>query len=334
MKNKKSFGLFQGRLARSMFFLVIIVMFGWVPSVNAEVRVADFLEWATPLQIAKVEKTYDKAIGEKVSWSFYSSGGEMTEALINGEVDIAYAQGMLPFVTAINKGLPIKMVGIALTYKGGTDCMVRNALGITKDNAKELEGKKIAVPFNTMADFDMRMTMRHLGVDHNKVDVINAPAADVAYLFLETEVDVACNFGKNSLSKMKRIGKPLLTHAEKGEAGMLFLDIITVTEKFAEEKPEALRRFLKVTAEANAAFARDKSKIDIIANDAGLSVERAMEQITKDFYFPTVEEQFKSFFSDDGHATTQLPFMGKLFATDEFPAKSDYSKYIDTSFLK
>ncbi len=34
-------------------------------SASADVNVAYFLEWATPNQIAKVEKTYDKALGRK-----------------------------------------------------------------------------------------------------------------------------------------------------------------------------------------------------------------------------------------------------------------------------
>ena len=34
----------------------------------------------------------------------------MTEAMLAGDIDIAYSQGLAPFVTAIQQGAPIKMV--------------------------------------------------------------------------------------------------------------------------------------------------------------------------------------------------------------------------------
>lgn len=42
------------------------------------VNVAFFLEWATPNQIAKVEKAYDEAMGVDVNWTDFSTGVQMT----------------------------------------------------------------------------------------------------------------------------------------------------------------------------------------------------------------------------------------------------------------
>ena len=39
-----------------------------------KVNVAFFLEWATPNQIAKVDKTYDKAMGVGVNWTDFKTG--------------------------------------------------------------------------------------------------------------------------------------------------------------------------------------------------------------------------------------------------------------------
>ncbi len=64
-------------------------------SAIADVNVAYFLEWATPNQIAKVEKVYDEAIGEKINWINFASGGAMTEAMLAGDIDIAYSTGCL-----------------------------------------------------------------------------------------------------------------------------------------------------------------------------------------------------------------------------------------------
>ncbi len=67
------------------------------------VNVAFFLEWATPNQIAKVDKVYDEAMGVDVNWTDFSTGVAMTEAMLAGDIDIAYSQGLAPFVTAISR---------------------------------------------------------------------------------------------------------------------------------------------------------------------------------------------------------------------------------------
>ena len=303
------------------------------PAAMADVNVAYFLEWATPNQIAKVEKAYDKAIGEKVNWVNFATGGAMTEAMLSGDIDISFSQGLAPFVNAVNANAPIKMVGVAVVYGAAGDCVVSDKSGITKANASELEGKSVAVPLNTMSDFEFRMTMNNLGVDIGKITVVDQEPADAAVSLTDGQVAMACGFGENSLSKMKEVGKTMLTLDEKREAGITSFDIISVTEKFAEEKPEALRRFMEVTAQANADFAKDQSKIAVIAGDAGMTVEKTKAQMAG-FSFPTEEEQISGYLGKDGKVSELLPFMGKMFATEAAPAKEDYSSVVDTSFLK
>lgn len=302
-------------------------------SASADVNVAYFLEWATPNQIAKVEKTYDKAMGEKVNWVNFASGTAMTEAMLSGDIDIAFSQGLAPFVNAVNANAPIKMVGVAVVYGGANDCIVSNASGITKENATELEGKSVALPLNTMADFEFRMTMTNLGVDVKKVKLVDQEPADAAVSLVDGAVAMACGYGENSLSKMKEAGKPMLSVPEKTEAGINSFDIISVTEKFVQENPEAVKTFMEVTEQANADFAKDQSKIAIIAGDAGLSVEKTKSQMAG-FSFPSAEVQLANYFNDGGKVAEMLPFMGKMFATEASPAKDDYSTVVDSSFLK
>ncbi|MCI5222537.1 MAG: taurine ABC transporter substrate-binding protein [Candidatus Electrothrix sp. AR4] len=300
---------------------------------SADVNVAYFLEWATPNQIAKVEKTYDEVIGEKVNWVNFASGGAMTEAMLAGDIDIAYSQGLAPFVNAVNANAPIKMVGIAVAYGAADDCIIRTDSGITKENATELEGKSIAVPLNTMADFGFRMTMQHLGVDMKKLKIVDQEPADAAVSLADKAVVMACGYGENSLSKMKEIGKPMLTTDEKKGAGITSFDIVSVTDKFAQENADAVKRFMEVTAKANADFAKNQGKMDVIAKDAGLTLEKTKSQMAG-FAFPTPEEQMSDYFNKGGRVGTMLPFMGTMFATEAAPAKDDYSTVVDTSFLK
>ncbi len=297
-----------------------------------EVNVAFFLEWATPNQVAKVEKLYDDALGVPVNWTNFDAGTQMTEAMLAGDIDISYSQGLAPFINAVNANAPIKLVAIAVQYPAN-DCVVRDGEGIDKTNATELEGKSVAVPIATMADYSFRMMMRALEVDVSKINVVDQVPADAAVSLADGAVSMACGFGADSMAKMYEVGEVLLSAADKEAAGIISFDVISVTETFAQENPDLLRTFLSVTDEANMAFAADQSKIDVIAKDAGLSVEMATNQMSE-MYFPTAAEQLANYFNEGGLASVAIAVVGGAFATPENPALDDYSAVIDTSFLQ
>ena len=79
-----------------------------------EVRVAFFLEWPTPNQEDKVKKLFDKALGVPVKWTNFANGGAMTDAMLAGDIDISYSQGLVPFINAVKSKAPLKLVDIAM----------------------------------------------------------------------------------------------------------------------------------------------------------------------------------------------------------------------------
>lgn len=319
-------------MKRTLFAAVAAFLVTGVAQAADEVNVAFFLEWATPNQVAKVEKLYDDALGVPVNWTNFDAGTQMTEAMLAGDIDISYSQGLAPFINAVNANAPIKLVAIAVQYPAN-DCVVREGEGIDKTNATELEGKSVAVPVATMADYSFRMMMRALDVDVDKINVVDQVPADAAVSLADGAVSMACGFGADSMAKMYEVGEPLLSQADKEAAGIISFDVISVTETFAQENPDQLRTFLSVTDEANKAFAADQSKIDVIANDAGLSVEMATNQMSE-FYFPTAEEQLTNYFNEGGLADVAIAVVGGAFATPENPALDDYGAVVDTSFLQ
>jgi taurine transport system substrate-binding protein len=215
-----------------------------------KVNVAFFLEWATPNQQAKVQKTYDSAMGVPVNWTNFDTGTAMTEAMLAGNIDISYSQGLAPFINAVNASAPIKLVAIAVQYPAN-DCVVRNGVDITKENASELEGESVAVPLASMADYSFRMMMRALKVDIRKIKVIDQAPADAAVSLADGAVSMACGFGAVSMNKMLEAGKALMTAADKEAAGIISFDVVSVTEKFAQENPDVVRSFLEVTHASN-----------------------------------------------------------------------------------
>jgi len=297
-----------------------------------EVRVAFFLEWATPNQEDKVKKTFDKALGVPVKWVDFKTGGEMTEAMLSGDIDISYSQGLTPFVNAVNAKAPIKLVDIAVIYGlGSTTCVA--AKGINKGNAAaKLDGQKVAVPLGTMADYVFKETMRVVGADVSSVKVVDMAPEDGSAAFVNGDVAMACLFGGNSIDAAKEKGDLLLSKEEAQAEGIAGIDITSVTNKFLKENPGMVRTFVEVTHEANARYNKGKSDMNIIAKDAAMDLAKTKGQISG-FEFPNAGTMKSKYMNNGGILMTYLNLMGNMFATSENPALKDYSSVVDTSYL-
>lgn len=295
-----------------------------------KVNVAYFLEWATPNLIAKDDKSYDDAMGVELNWVAFQTGTAMTEAMLAGDIDISYSQGLAPFVTAIQQGAPLKMVGIAVVYEAN-DCFVRNGLNITSANASELEGKTVAVPLNTMADFAFRKYMSYYDVDTSTMKIVDQAPPDGAKSLADGIVDMACVFGGVASKAAGEVGKPIMSKKQKVDAGIGSFDVISVTESFATKNPGLLKTFLEVTDEANSSFDGSDAQFKIIAKASGMSLQDTKNQMA-DFLMPTNKEQLAGYFGKDGVAAQAAASLGLVFS-----GTSDgktIAKTIDPSFLK
>jgi taurine transport system substrate-binding protein len=313
-----------------------IVMAGGIASAAHaadSVNVAFFLEWATPNQIAKVDKAYDDAMGVDVNWTDFSTGVQMTEAMLAGDIDIAYSQGLAPFVTAIQQGAPLKMVSIAVVYEAN-DCFVNDSLGITSANASELEGQTVAVPLNTMADFSFRKQMAALDVDISTMTIVDQAPADGAVSLADGSVAMACIFGGASAKAAGEVGTPIMSSQEKTDAGIGSFDVVSVTEKFATENPDLLRTFLQVTEEANQAWKGKTLQIKKVSADAGMDFETTKDQMAG-FIFPTIAEQQSGYFGKDGIAVSAAESLGLVFKKPgAWNVDEKISKVITGEFLE
>ena len=195
---------------------------------------------------------------------------------------------------------------------------------------EELEGKTVAVPLNTMADFAFKSYMNALNVDMSTMTIVDQAPPDGAKSLADGAVDMACIFGGNSSKAAGEVGTPIMTSAQKVEAGIGSFDVISVTEKFATENPELLRTFLDVTDEANAAWKASDAQLAKVAADAGMSVPDVTSQMAG-MIFMSEEEQLAKYFGKDGIAASAAAALGTLFSDSSDGLT--IAKTIDGSFL-
>jgi taurine transport system substrate-binding protein len=299
-----------------------------------KVTVAYFMEWPTANQVAQMNEAYDKAMGVDVEWRAFGNGNEMTQAMVSGDVQIAYSQGFVPFVVGTSSGAPLKLVGVAVTYSENDLCIVRDDSGITKENAKELEGKKVATQLGNVTHYKLLKTLEHLGVDASKVQLVQMNPADAAVAMVRGDVVMGCAFG-GAIDRMKEVGKPLMTGAEQEAVGINTFDVITVTNGFAAEHPDLVKKFLQVTEEANAAYlANPEGAYEIVSKAAGMDLA-ATKAMMANFGFPSAEEQLgKNWLGGGLQAMTKGVADVMVSAGGMEKALDDYSGFVDPSFLQ
>ena len=255
-----------------------------------KVTVAYFLEWPTANQVAQVEKTYDEALGVEVEWRAFGNGNEMSQAMASGDVHIAYSQGLVPWVVAVSNGLPLKLVGVAVSYAEADNCVVHADAGITQANAADLEGRKIATPIGNVTHYKLLRMLDHLGVDASKVDMVQMNGADAAVALARGDVAAGCAFG-GPLQRMKEHGSELMTAAEQEAIGIRVFDVISVTESFANDHPDLLTKFMTVTDQANAAYGANPGQYEeTISRAAGMDLD-ATQNMLGMFSFPSASDQ-------------------------------------------
>ena len=255
-----------------------------------EITVAYFLEWPTPNQYAQAEGIYDEALGVTVNWRAFETGVQMSAAMAGGAVQFAYSQGVPPFVVASSAGLDIELVAVAVTYDDNDNCVVHESENITAENARDLEGKRVAVPLGTAAHYGMLRQMEHFGVDVSTMSVVDLSPADGAAAIARGDVAMACGWG-GGLRRMLEHGNVLLTGAEKRALGIRIFDVISVDSNFAAENAELVARFIKVTDDMNRRFAEEReAMLPVIADAAGMDMEATVATIDA-FGFPLIEDQ-------------------------------------------
>ncbi len=304
-----------------------------------ELNVAYFAEWPTPNQFGQADGSFAEAVGADINWLPFGSGGEMSEAMIAGDVDISYSQGLTPFAGAVNGGADLKLVGIAVSYAEADNCVAQGSLGITRDNAAEvLAGATVMTPFGNVTHYKMLSMMDFLGVDLGDLEIVQAEGgATTAAAFEAGDIDVGCAFGGSVVNMLGAGGELIMSGAEhESDIGIFTYDIVSIPASFGEEHADAVAAFLRATEDFNDAWAADmEGQNPTIATAAGM--EDVGQFLGGDlwFVFPSIDEQLGADWLGGNVADAmqgQVETLAELGGGD--PAVGNFAAAVDTSYLE
>ncbi len=299
------------------------------------VAVGYFQQWPTPAQFSQEKKTFDTALGVEVDWVPYTSAGDMRAAIAAGQVQIAYALGHVPFLVGVSTGLDLTMVGIAVAYPDSDNCIVSADAGISRANASELAGKKVALTSGSLTHYKMLEVLRHLRVDADAVEIVAVDSGEAAAAALRAgEVVMACASG-SALAAMSGLGQPLMSGAEQADIGLGVFDVVAVATEFMKEHPETVQAFMDVVEATNQQWRKNPDPMRAaIARAANMAAEGSNRALSG-FRFPSAADQ-KTEAWMGARVATYSKEVSDFFAAQGrlIKALDNYDAFVTTRFLR
>ena len=237
------------RPMRTGLAIAAVVAFGASPAA-AQTPVKFTLDFkfegpSAPFLVA-IDKGYFKAEGLDVTIDSAAGSLEPINRVASGTYDMGFGDinSLIKFRDA-NPGTPIKSVFI-LYNKPPFSVVARKSRGITAP--KDLEGKKLGAPAADGAFAQWKIFVQANHIDPHKVTIENVGFPVREPMLAAGQVDAITGFSFSSYINLKDRGVPVedivvLLMADYGVN--LYGNTIMVNPKFAAEKPEAVKGFLR-----------------------------------------------------------------------------------------
>ncbi len=200
---------------------------------------------AAPFVVA-IDKGYFKAEGLDVTIDTAGGSLEPINRVASGTYDMGFGDinSLIKFRDA-NPSAPIKAV-FMLYNKPAFSIVGRKSRGVSAP--KDLEGKKLGAPPPDGAYAQWPIFTQANGIDASKVTIVSVGFPVREPMLAAGEVDAITGFSFSSFINLKDRGVPAsdITVLLMADYGVnLYGNTIMVNPKFATEKPEAVKGFLR-----------------------------------------------------------------------------------------
>ncbi len=200
---------------------------------------------AAPFVVA-IDKGYFKAEGLDVTIDTAGGSLEPINRVASGTYDMGFGDinSLIKFRDA-NPGTPIKAVFMVYN-KPPFSIVGRKSRGVSAP--KDLEGKKLGAPPPDGAYAQWPIFTQANGIDPAKVQIVSVGFPVREPMLASGEVDAITGFSFSSYINLKDRGVPAndITVLLMADYGVnLYGNTIMVNPKFAAEKPEAVKAFLR-----------------------------------------------------------------------------------------
>ncbi len=221
------------------------------------------------LFVAEAKDMFKKE-GLIVSLVPFRSGPDLINAAKLGKIDIGYC-GIAPVTLAVNEGVPIKIV--SSVNQEGNGIVVGNNTNIT--SISDLKGKNIAIPkINSVQDVLLTYWLSQYNISRKEVNITESevPFMPRSLLFKKFDGYVAWE-PYVSAAGIEGDGN-IFSYSQNDSWKNFPCCVVIATDSFIQDQPDALRKFIKVHAEATNYVNSHKDETAlIVSKKLGTSVQ-------------------------------------------------------------
>jgi sulfonate transport system substrate-binding protein len=200
-----------------------------------------------------------KQDGIKIEWYFFKGAGPaVNEAFANNTIDFAY-QGDLPSIIGRAGGLRTKLIAGG-SVRGNVYIGVPNDSPIT--SIKELKGRKVGIFKGTNAQLTFNRILEANGLTEKDFKLYNLGSADGEAALASKDIDGGVYW--LNLLNLRTLGIARIIYSTK-EAPDNWKNFggLLVTEKFANEYPDIVKRVVKVYVKAAQWASEEKNRDEL-----------------------------------------------------------------------
>lgn len=218
----------------------------------------------------------EQSVGDatKVSWVFSQGSNRSLEYLNGGSIDFASTAGLAAVLSRAN-GSPIKTV-----YVGSRPEWT--ALAVRQDSPikslADLKGRKIAATKGTDPFLFTLRSLATVGLGKNDVELLHLQHPDGRTALERGDVDAWAGLDPLLAASQIQNGSRLLYQ----NVDFNTYNVLSVTEKFAKEHPQAINKVLQAYEKARQ-WARENPEplAELLAKEANLPLEVARLQLSR-----------------------------------------------------
>jgi len=273
-----------------------------------------------------------KKEGIKFEWNFFKGQGPAcNEAFANGNIDFS-ENGSFPAVIGKAAGLKTKVILGSGPSRGSTIMIPRDSKIST---VQQLKGKKVGVLRGTNGEYTFLKTLELHGLSENDVIRLNLQGTDTEAALATKDIDagaVGIRIRDTGVAKVLYSGNPDIKYIAPKKAfpeSSGPVSAVYVTEKFAKEYPDAVKRFVKVYLKASRYVADEKNRTEIFKlwSQAGTPYANIKEQNRTESSY-----ELSRVLSDDFHKSQLKSLLDFAIKKGYAKRSFDIDKWVDTSF--
>lgn len=294
-----------------------------------------------PWKVAIAAGAFEKETGYRITWRKFDSGAGVINAIASGDVQIAMA-GSSPIAAAVSRGLDMQLFWILEDIAAAEALVVRDGSGIIAP--QDMRGKKVAVPFVSTTHFHLLFALERFGIDPKDIDLRNMQPPEIAAAWERGEIDAAFIWNP-TLGQIKKTGKVLITSGLLSSWGKATFDGMVVDSAWGAAHAGFMARFVKVIADADAAYRDNKAAWTADSPEAKAIAEMAggnaadVPEVLALYNFPTLKEQLSCAWlgcGKDGGGARALKFTSEfLMAERKINAlQPDYGKFVNPAYAE